>query len=398
MDVITKSDLHSLLAEHSSPCISLYAPTHPAGRDVGDRLIISQLVDEAENRLVGSGIRAAEARTIVRPLRDLIADDGYWRDSSAGLAAFLAPDGMRRFRLSLQFAPRVSIGERFIVRPLLPLLMQDDQFFVLAVSQHRVQLLLGDRGHLVVQDVPGMPTKMDETVFAADQGRKQMHAGSSDPTLRHATIYHGHGGKPDARKGQIVTFLREMADPLHYVLRGRHAPLILAGIGSMLSLARKAITYPRVADGQIEGNCDRFTAFQLHQRAWPIMRQILDAERKHVIETTYAAAGPARCINDVGMILRAAAEGRVELLLAASDANISGAYICATAEENVQSPNDDLVDLAAVNTLRHRGKVFVVDREEVPGCRDMAAVLRKTAAPQRGSPTVENEQNNEQVK
>jgi hypothetical protein len=162
----------------------------------------------------------------------------------------------------------------------------------------------------------------------------------------------------------------------------------------MLAMARQEISYAALADPQIEGSWDRLTAFQLHQQAWPIMQQILDTERKRCIEKAYSTAGPARCITDVGMILRAAAEGRVELLLAASDANLSGAYVRNAAGGNVQydqPPSDDLVDLAAVNTLRHHGLVFVIDREEMPGCRDMAAVVRKTASPQRGSSMAINE-------
>jgi hypothetical protein len=150
--------------------------------------------------------------------------------------------------------------------------------------------------------------------------------------------------------------------------------------------ARLALGYRALADRHLEGNCDRLTAHQLHQKAWPIMQQFLEAKRKRHIERMYAESQPVECASEVGAILRAATEGQVRLLLAASDAKLYGAYVHNSAEDAVRldpPANDDLVDLAAANTLRHGGEVFVVDRQEIPDRRDMVALLRKSAPHQK---------------
>ncbi len=381
MDALTHADLDTLLADHDPPCVSLYAPTHPSGREgESDPLRLRNLVDEAEERVKTQVRRSVEAREFLTPLRELATDETLWHDRSEGLAVFLSSDLSQTFRLPLHFAPRVSVGARFVIRPLLPLLVQNDRFLVLTVSQHRVRLLEGNRSRLVLREASGLPARMDESVIATDQGRKQMHIGGADPTHRHSAIYHGHGGKPDARKSEIAGFLRTIIAPLHAVLRDEHAPLVLAGVTSLSSMFREIVSYPGLAPQQLEANCDRLSDSELHQQVWPIVEEISAADRKRQTERAYAAANPARWVRDVHVILPAADQGRIELLLMARDADLFGAYDSTRGESAVRivgEGNDDLVDLAAAHTLKHRGKVFVLDREEVPGCGDLAAVLRQ---------------------
>ena len=44
--------------------------------------------------------------------------------------------------------------------------------------------------------------------------------------------------------------------------------------------------------------------------------------------------------------------------------------------DGCESGDDDLLDLAAVQTLLHRGTVFSVHAEQVPGRESIAAVFR----------------------
>ena len=148
----------------------------------------------------------------------------------------------------------------------------------------------------------------------------------------------------------------------------------------MLSMYRGVNAYPRLAPQQLEANCDRLTEPELHERVWPIVQDVFAVDRKRQTEQAFAAADPAQCVRDPRVIVPAADLGRMALLLAASDACLYGTYDPLRGEDAVRidgGQQDDLVDLALANTLRHRGKVFVVDRGEVPGCGDFAAVLRK---------------------
>src|SRR5207248_3136892 len=143
MDLFTRNDLRTLLANHPTPCVSLLMPT-TRGPGNEDKVRWKNLVRQAEEPLRAKGLRSPDARDLLRPLRDLEEDVPFWLNASAGLAAFVAPDFERTFRLPAAFDEQVIVGDRFHVKPLLPLL-NDGRFFILALSQKHVRLLLATR-------------------------------------------------------------------------------------------------------------------------------------------------------------------------------------------------------------------------------------------------------------
>jgi hypothetical protein len=70
----------------------------------------------------------------------------------------------------------------------------------------------------------------------------------------------------------------------------------------------------------------------------------------------------------------------VEWLLVDRDARIDGKFDQDAKEVAVhlhsQADDEDLIDLAAAHTLRHRGQVYAIARNEIPEESSIAAVLR----------------------
>lgn len=90
MDLFNRDDLKSVLADHSSPCISLFMHAHRGGAEQ-DPIRWRKQLAEAEERLVEAGWRAADVRDMLAPGRRLLEDSTFWNNQSDGLAAFLAP-------------------------------------------------------------------------------------------------------------------------------------------------------------------------------------------------------------------------------------------------------------------------------------------------------------------
>mgnify|MGYP001493753109 CR=1 FL=1 len=380
MDAISPKDLEPLLAPHPSPCISIYAATHPSGREgENDPLRLEELIDEAQEHLEAQTRRNVDARDFVAPLRALVTDEAFWHDRSDGVVAFLAANFLRTYRLPERFSPRVSVSSHFVIRPLLPYLVHEDRFVVLALSQHCVRLFHGNRRQVTPWEAPRLPARM-ETLIATDQGRKQVHIGGGDPSHRHSAIYHGHGGKPDARKDEIEGFLRSLGAPLSTLLPRDGTPVILAGVSSLLAIFRRLFAHPALSPLQLEKNCDHLSEAKLHAHVWPLVQAVVAEQALHRSAKAFADAGDSRCSVDPHVIVPAAHFGGVELLTAARDASLYGHFDRMPNVTSVEIDGEnaeDLVDLAAADTLRNRGRVFIIDRDKVPGCTDMAAVLRR---------------------
>ncbi len=97
------------------------------------------------------------------------------------------------------------------------------------------------------------------------------------------------------------------------------------------------------------------------------------AQYKHHAETERAS-------NDVRKIIPAAYDGRIESLFVASDQEQWGTFDPAThsihMHQEAKFRDEDLLDLAATQTLLHGGSVYAVEREHMPDTAVVAAVFR----------------------
>jgi hypothetical protein len=175
VDVLSRNDLEMLVQHPRSPCVSLYMPTHRSGPETQqDPIRLKNLIRQAEQRLVGTGMRRRDASEILQPARRLLEDEAFWRHQSAGLALFLRTEWFRWYRLPLTFEELVVVSDRFHVSPVLPLLTGDGRFFVLALSENEARLLAGTRFNVQVVNVPGLPagvrTPFDTTTRRENSG------------------------------------------------------------------------------------------------------------------------------------------------------------------------------------------------------------------------------------
>lgn len=92
-----------------------------------------------------------------------------------------------------------------------------------------------------------------------------------------------------------------------------------------------------------------------------------------VIDKTVQTADPAA-------ILPAAHDGRIDTLFLAEGADLWGRYDdaahAAAIHEERKDADEELLDAAAVETLRRKGDVLVMPRDALPGGSIAAALLR----------------------
>ena len=91
-------------------------------------------------------------------------------------------------------------------------------------------------------------------------------------------------------------------------------------------------------------------------------------------------AATERASNDIRKVISAAYDGRIESLFVASDQEQWGTFDPAThiihVHREAKFRDEDLLDLAATQTLLHGGSVYAVEREHMPETALVAAVFR----------------------
>ena len=124
--MFSRSDLDELVAMDAQPAVSLYLPTHIAGREIRqDPIRLKNLLSAAAERLAAT-LRRPEIEDLLGPAESLVGDEDFWRHQEQGLAVFLAPGFNRVHKLPTPVPEEAFLGDHFHIKPLLPLLDDRD--------------------------------------------------------------------------------------------------------------------------------------------------------------------------------------------------------------------------------------------------------------------------------
>lgn len=379
MDLITRDDLKPLLANKVSPCVSVYLPTHRGGAEA-DPIRLKGHLNEVEQRLLALGMRAPQAREFLASARLLLEDDTFWKHQCDGLALFLAPGMLRLFRLPLAFPDVVVVADHFHITPLLPLVNGNGRFFLLALSQNAVRLLQGTRDNISEVDLTGVPRNLAEALLTHDKDAVlTFHTRPVGSIGSWGAIFHGQGVGIDDEKKDLLRYFQQIDRGLHPLLSQEKAPLVLAAVDYLLPLYRRANTYPYLQEVGVEGNPDRLSNRELHERAWALVRPQFEAAQRRAADQFCQLAGTGRTASELEQILSAALAGEIETLFVPFGVQKWGRFDTLTGHleihEKALPGDEDLLNLAALSTLRHGRTVFAVDPTRIPGDAGLAAIF-----------------------
>jgi hypothetical protein len=378
-DLLGRGDIEVLTDLSDGPCVSLFLPTHGGIGADRDRIHLKNLLAEAETDLRLHGLREPQIRELLAPAADHLDDPLFWERTSRGLALFLGPAWSRSYRLPIELPNRAIVARGFHVRPLFPLLSDDGRFYVLALSQNVIRLLIGTRNDVHEVDLSRMPGGLRDALRYDDPERDRRYhivgrQGAPTP------ISHGRGIGGEVDKERISRYLRLVDDGLTDVLRDERAPLVLAGPDYERAIFRAITRYPALVEEGIPGSPDRVRGEALHARAWPLVEPIFQRGRTEAAARYRQLEGTGRTSADLAETVRAAHRGQVDVLFVWMDEERWGTFDRTTGgvmTSEVRGPGDeDLLELAAVGTFLNRGTVYAVPSHGMPDGMAVAAILR----------------------
>ncbi|MBI3839949.1 MAG: hypothetical protein HY288_18665 [Planctomycetia bacterium] len=387
MEIPTRNDLDNLLQSACGDVVSVYLPTHWQGDDSRqDPIRLKNLLRQAEKQLLERGHGSVQVREQLEPARTLLTDVAFWKDRRSGLAIFLAPSVFRAFRTPIPFDELAVVSRQFYITPLVPLLVGDGAFYVLAVSQKHVRLLWGDRFSEHVVEVEGLPPNIAEALnYQPPQQMYQAHLFVNKPGGAHLRAIHGQGGASDVAKEEILEYFRLVDKALHPFLHEKRLPLVFVGVDYLFPIYRKANSYPHLEDVHVYGSPDTMNDHELHRLAWEILQPRFEHPRKKALRRAHEQAESNRSAYELPAILRGAAEGRVESLFIARGAQEWGTFDPVAEQIRLagasSAESEELLNRATIDTLTQGGKVYLVDRAELPRKSTAAALYRYALTP-----------------
>jgi len=360
-DILDREEWKRLIEEQGEPCLSLLMPTHRFGVEMQqDPVRLKNLLRQAEIRLAEEGVATERVASLLAPARELLEDGEFWQHLSDGLALFATPELFRTYRVPLTLPEQVVLAERFYVKPLLPLRLSTGRYYILALSLNQVRLLVATREEVRRLSVPGMPESF-EAAMGVDEFYSgiQGHTSHSSRLGGRTAIFHGHGDNDEEHlRADIRQYFRQVATSLERHLKDQNAPLLLATVESHLPLYREVHHRPELLPEILGGNPDTLSDHELQARAWPLAEPFFLRERDEAWQRFAALAGSERTSYELDSILPAAHQGRVELLFLADNGEVWGSYDRVNHKVVVvEKGSEDLLNTAAVETLRHGGSL-----------------------------------------
>ncbi|WP_218079513.1 baeRF3 domain-containing protein [Anthocerotibacter panamensis] len=381
MRLLPKEELTALMEVRAQPCISVYLPTEGRGDpNQQNPLRFKNQIKVAEQQLESLGFKPHKARALLQPALELDTSD-FWQYQSDGLAIFVAPDFFCYYRLPHRFAAQVVVSDHPYIKPLLPLLTNDGPFYILALSQRQVRLLEGDRYSVHEIHLEDMPLSLSEALRYDEPEQKQFQYRTGTPAAAPEAqpgVFHGQGMVTEDHKEELERFFHQVNAGLHDYLREKKVPLVLAGVEYLLPIYRAANTYPHLIPESLTGNPDDRKPFALHEQVWPLVAPIFAQAQQRALEQYEQRLGSGSASGNLEEIVSGAYFSRVQTLFVPIETERWGVFDAEANRTHLHAqpePGDhDLLDLAALHTLRNGGEVYVVPA--IPDFAPLAAIFR----------------------
>jgi len=362
-----EQELSRLIKEQSGgACISVYTNSASGPRSGHhDWSRLRKLLRAAEPELREFAVLPEEAE-------ELFSGDGHFADDSVsaeagGRAIFASKDFFASYRVKTPFPPRVVVGPRFYVRPLVPFTQQQYPFFILALSQKHVRLLeASGKGlsELTIRDVP--EHVREEISEQAHQKMIEFHsAGRKDGSLPGVVF---HGTEPNKRE-RLVHFLREVDAAVCDALKGKQAPLVVAAVDYVFAAFHSVSTYAHLLGEHLSGNPDLSDAEALRHSARELVAASQQAQTSEAVQRYRDHINTARTSSNLAEIIQEASRGRVQWLLIPEASEVWGTFTppeTAHAHAKREPRDEELINLAVSLTIETGGKVHVVPEHTLP--------------------------------
>ena len=367
IDIPTRAQMDLLLTSRNPSSVSVYLSTDPASPGRAERIELKNLATEAERQLRDLKAADSDMAAIAAAFADILDDEGFWRYQARSLALFLTPEVQWTFRLPNELASLVRVSDRFHVKPLLRSITFPQVAFVLALAENSVRLLELVAGNSAPWgvEVPDLPAS------AADPFGQQPDE-VPDPGLKVRSS--------EGKKFRLGQYARQIDRALRPLLNGLDVPLILAATEPADSIYRSANTYPHLVPTSIPGNPESTSDAELASAARSILDHLRTDELQASQELYQSHRSDGRGVQDIADVARAATYGAVDTVFVDIDEVIPGSI-----DENTGAvtfnAEDDAASYGVVDEITRRvwlsgGRVLAVRRDDIPGQRSVAAILR----------------------
>lgn len=382
-ELVRLSALRGILAS-AGPCVTILLPAYKPGEQAGTPAArLSSMIREAEQKL-GALVNAETVEALLNPLKEAALDPDLSAGSHWARVIFRSPTVFEQFQLT-QIQPAVlekaalTVGGSFLIRPVIEELALPEMFYILNLSKTKVELMRCTGTTLERIKLPkGIPETLAEAMdleppdhdLENRSSAGNLSAGGSTGNMKRVRF--GTGSERETAHTHLADFYKLVDRGLKELTPEQEAPLILAGVTEETALYREASNYRGLTRREISKPGADLPGDVILEKGYAILHAEAEERRGEELLAAKERAA-ARFSTDPDFILRKAFEGRVGKLYL----NRAAEKIEVFERGNHHSwGREDLLNLAAVETLLHSGEAWELEAAKMPGGAPLVGILR----------------------
>ena len=369
---LPKKDFEILAKERSLYCVSIYLPMDKKGKEQNMHLgqaLLKQCIKEVKETLTEHQLHMTKIEAYLEPLIQLLNNVELWRNPSDGLVIFLeSAGGLKYYKIPIPFEANTYVAGHFYLVPLLALYQNDGFYYLLELSRDYVKLYEASRHHFKDAYLEDLVPKDLESAVGFDYEQKNLQFRSGHAT--YGATFHGQGAGKDDVKEELLRYFRMLDKGVRRIVSDPQAPLVLSCSDRLNSLYAEANTYPNLYEKHLPGDPEYKTDDERHQNSWVLVSPYFRKSLTEKLETFKELYDTQRTSYEIGTIVSAALQGKVDTLFIEESKDIFGIYDLKDNEVSVDQKDEihnvSLTNLAALQTFEQGGEVYILPPELMP--------------------------------
>lgn len=373
---IVKEFPHPMVEKGKRPVISIYVDTHIKKPDrLENPIRFKNLVKEAQASLKDKEFKGF--KDLFSLFKEMEEDALFWEGATESMAILGDEEECIVYKLPVNVKSLAIVSDSFYIKPLLRSFQSNGHYHVLGLNRDNFVLFEADRYGITEIPVDARDATM-EGVLGTEKTAPHLSVASIGGDQ---SMYHGHGGAKDERKVDQEKFFRHVDTfVLEQYSKKQKIPLILVSPDEHQGEFRKLSKNNYLIDEGIKIDGDALDKKSLYEKVQDVIQELFKKELKDRMATFSEAHAKDLGSDDVVQIGRAIAEGKVASLYLEENTVHPGRFdpqLGTVVQGEIADPRvGDVYDDMAEVVLSRGGEVLILEKDEMPTERDLAAVYR----------------------
>ncbi len=373
--IIAETFPHPIIENAQKPLVSIFLPTTRINTAAKDNEIrFKNALKKVEIQLKENYPGEASGK-ILKSLEEMLVDKAFWNEQYDGVAILASENEVVVYKLQRDVKEHVKVSDTFYIVPLLNAYQTDDSFQILVLTQNAFKLYEGNRYALREVNIPKDEYKSLKDVvgeFYEEAGRNQKSMGSAG-----RAVFGTGGSAYNEEQVDVEKYFRWID---RYIMENHskrtEVPLVLAALPQNFMKFQEVSHNEYLMKDGIKKDAQSMKVDELRRLAWEVLEPNHEKTLRELKDRYELSKSRELASNDVSEIAKAALESRVDVLLISLDQTIPGKIDPDTAKIHRDLDYGDLLNDLALMALRQKGKVFVVQSDELQMDQEANAIYR----------------------